>query len=57
MAATNPVVLLAALVKLEAPDGDVRLCDGGILDNVPVRAGVKRLQKDAQALRPADTVD
>ena len=32
MAATNPVVLLAALVKLEAPDGDVRLCDGGILD-------------------------
>jgi hypothetical protein len=32
MAATDPVITLAAFLKLEAPDGDVRLCDGGMLD-------------------------
>lgn len=32
MGATDPVIRLASIVKFEAPDGDVRLCDGGLLD-------------------------
>lgn len=32
MTATDPTITLAAIVKFEAPDGDVRLCDGGMLD-------------------------
>lgn len=31
MAATDAVVTLIHFLKLEAPDGDVRLCDGGFL--------------------------
>lgn len=32
MSATDPIVTLAWFLKLEAPDGDVRLCEGGMLD-------------------------
>lgn len=32
MALTDTSITLAALLKWEAPDGDVRLCDGGFLD-------------------------
>ncbi|RKF23381.1 hypothetical protein D6851_02605 [Altericroceibacterium spongiae] len=31
MAATDPIITTAYFLKLEAPDGDVRLCDGGVL--------------------------
>lgn len=32
MAATDPAITLAYFLKWEAPDGDVRLCDGGFLN-------------------------
>lgn len=32
MAATDPIITLAQFLKFEAPDGDVRLCDGGFVD-------------------------
>jgi hypothetical protein len=31
MSATDPIITLSTFVKLEFPDGDVRLCDGGMI--------------------------
>lgn len=32
MSGTDPVITIAGIIKFEAPDGDVLLCDGGFLD-------------------------
>lgn len=32
MTATTPIITVATVVKFEAPDGDVLLCDGGMLN-------------------------
>lgn len=37
MSASDTSVTLVALLKFEAPDGDVRLCDGGFVDHAAER--------------------